>query len=170
VPQLRFHLESGVGWAEAPSSPLRLACAPDGVYLAEPVTRPAGGLLPHRFTLTCFPEPCGAWTIGGLLSVALSIGRSDAQRTGSSTGVFSFVFARGRPEPGSHNTSLMICHREAAHKLCRRRWGLLETQVSSKLLRNQAASAAALNSTSSFEAAKANRSTLSLAVVFFSQF
>ena len=27
--------------------------APDGVYLAAPVTRCAGGLLPHRFTLAC---------------------------------------------------------------------------------------------------------------------
>lgn len=41
--------------------------APGGVYLAGPVTRPAGGLLHHPFTLT------GAST-GGLLSVALSRG------------------------------------------------------------------------------------------------
>ncbi len=30
-----------------------LGLAPDGVYLADPVSRIAGGLLPHRFTLTC---------------------------------------------------------------------------------------------------------------------
>ena len=43
--------------------------APGGVYRATPVTRGAGGLLPHRFTLT------GGWTpAGGLLSVALSRG------------------------------------------------------------------------------------------------
>jgi len=30
-----------------------LGLAPDGVYLAGPVTRTAGGLLPHRFTITC---------------------------------------------------------------------------------------------------------------------
>ncbi len=30
-----------------------LGLAPDGVYLADPVTQAAGGLLPHRFTLAC---------------------------------------------------------------------------------------------------------------------
>src|SRR5918999_3834157 len=45
-----------------------LGLAPDGVYRAAPVTRRAGELLPHRFTLTR-PRP------GGLLSVALSAGR-----------------------------------------------------------------------------------------------
>jgi hypothetical protein len=34
-----------------PNSSL-LGLAPDGVYRAKPVTRPAGELLPHRFTLT----------------------------------------------------------------------------------------------------------------------
>ena len=44
-----------------------LGLAPDGVYPASSVTRTAGALLPHRFTLTWFPkEP------GGLLSVALA--------------------------------------------------------------------------------------------------
>ena len=42
--------------------------APDGVYQARPVTRPAGELLPHLFTLTSRPEPAG-----GLFSVALSL-------------------------------------------------------------------------------------------------
>ncbi|AMW19473.1 hypothetical protein Chelonae_p1722 [[Mycobacterium] chelonae subsp. bovistauri] len=39
--------------------------ASGGVYRAEPVTRPAGALLPHRFTLTTLAG-------GGLFSVALS--------------------------------------------------------------------------------------------------
>ena len=41
--------------------------APGGVYLAVPVTRDAGGLLHHRFTLTPLAR-------GGLFSVALSRG------------------------------------------------------------------------------------------------
>jgi hypothetical protein len=45
-----------------------LGLAPGGVYLATPVTRGAGELLPHRFTLT------GALGAGGLFSVALSRG------------------------------------------------------------------------------------------------
>ena len=45
--------------------------ASDGVYLAGSVTRPAGELLPHRFTLT---GPLNMSTgLGGLLSVALSL-------------------------------------------------------------------------------------------------
>ncbi len=44
--------------------------APGGVYIASPVTRPAGELLPHRFTLTQRP---GESDRGGLLSVALSL-------------------------------------------------------------------------------------------------
>ena len=43
--------------------------APGGVCLAKPVTRPAGELLPHRFTLTARAK-CPR---GGLLSVALSL-------------------------------------------------------------------------------------------------
>ena len=45
-------------------SPVDLA--PGGVYLAVSVTRDAGGLLHHRFTLT---EP----KLGGLLSVARAV-------------------------------------------------------------------------------------------------
>ncbi len=51
-----------------PAAPL-FGLAPSGVYRARPVARPAGELLPHRFTLT-------ARTVGprgGLLSVALSL-------------------------------------------------------------------------------------------------
>src|SRR5690606_27760589 len=44
-----------------------LGLAPGGVYRATPVTRGAGGLLPHRFTLT-------GSQAGGLFSVALSRG------------------------------------------------------------------------------------------------
>ncbi len=46
-----------------------LDLAPGGVYRATPVTRGAGGLLHHRFTLTPGPEAGG-----GLFSVALSRG------------------------------------------------------------------------------------------------
>ena len=49
---------------------LLLGLAPDGVCRARPVTRPAGELLPHRFTLTCRGESPAT---GGLLSVALSL-------------------------------------------------------------------------------------------------
>jgi hypothetical protein len=45
-----------------------LGLAPGGVYRATPVTRGAGELLPHRFTLT------GTVRSGGLFSVALSRG------------------------------------------------------------------------------------------------
>jgi hypothetical protein len=48
--------------------PAFLGLAPGGVYLAAPVTRGAGGLLHHRFTLTWPHRP------GGLFSVALSRG------------------------------------------------------------------------------------------------
>ena len=47
--------------------------APGGVYLAFPVTREAGGLLHHRFTLTC-PAVCARHAPGGLFSVALACG------------------------------------------------------------------------------------------------
>ena len=47
-----------------------LGLASGGVYRAIPVTRDAGALLPHRFTLTAAPENFGGG--GGLFSVALS--------------------------------------------------------------------------------------------------
>ena len=37
-----------------------LGLAPCGVYRATPVTRGAGALLPHRFTLTCATSPSSA--------------------------------------------------------------------------------------------------------------
>jgi hypothetical protein len=46
---------------------LLFGLAPGGVYLADAVTRTAGELLPHRFTLTALES-------GGLFSVALSVG------------------------------------------------------------------------------------------------
>ena len=48
-----------------------LDLAPGGVYQARSVTRPAGALLPHRFTLTSWES--GDSPIGGLFSVALSL-------------------------------------------------------------------------------------------------
>ena len=56
----------------ASSHCLTLDLAPSGVYLATPVTRGAGALLPHRFTLTCARFPERKQAIGGLFSVALS--------------------------------------------------------------------------------------------------
>jgi hypothetical protein len=46
--------------------------APGGVYLAFPVTREAGGLLHHRFTLTCIVPLSNRREAGGLFSVALA--------------------------------------------------------------------------------------------------
>lgn len=46
--------------------------APGGVYLASPVAQGAGGLLHHRFTLTC--GRCKHRNPGGLFSVALACG------------------------------------------------------------------------------------------------
>lgn len=48
--------------------------APGGVYLAFPVTREAGGLLHHRFTLTWFVPLSNQRDPGGLFSVALACG------------------------------------------------------------------------------------------------
>ncbi len=62
----------GCGKCRAHHCPL-LGLAPDGVYRARPVTRPAGELLPHRFTLTAGVDPEGAASGGGLFSVALSL-------------------------------------------------------------------------------------------------
>jgi hypothetical protein len=49
--------------------------APDGVCRAKPVTRPAGELLPRRFTLTAAPMQKHRGR-GGLFSVALSLSGS----------------------------------------------------------------------------------------------
>ncbi len=55
------------------SAPL-FGLAPGGVCQARPVTRPAGELLPHRFTLTCDSKRLHALNhVGGLLSAALSL-------------------------------------------------------------------------------------------------
>ena len=53
--------------------------APGGVCRARPVTRPAGELLPHRFTLTSTPNATDKprrVRRGGLFSVALSLSRT----------------------------------------------------------------------------------------------
>jgi len=42
-----------------------LGLAPNGVYRARPVTRPAGELLPHRFTLTDREKPCRRFAFCG---------------------------------------------------------------------------------------------------------
>ena len=56
------------GISDGPPSSIPLfGLAPGGVYRASPVTRAAGALLPHRFTLTPIHR-------GGLFSVALSRG------------------------------------------------------------------------------------------------
>ena len=66
-------LPAGIGRAtldrlrSAPKAGAPLGLAPGGVYRAVPVTRDAGGLLHHRFTLTPLAR-------GGLFSVALSRG------------------------------------------------------------------------------------------------
>ena len=49
-----------------PSIASLFGLAPGGVYIASPVARRTGALLPHRFTLT------PPWQRGGLLSVALA--------------------------------------------------------------------------------------------------
>lgn len=62
-------------YPEASSGPLSSASlfglAPNGVCQAGSVARTAGELLPHPFTLACAPP---SRAIGGLLSVALSVG------------------------------------------------------------------------------------------------
>src|SRR5712691_3172937 len=52
------------------AEPVRLA--PDGVWRAGRVAAAAGGLLPHRFTLT--GDVSGESVAGGLFSVPLSVG------------------------------------------------------------------------------------------------
>ncbi len=74
----RNHLAEQVG--QVSCCPL-FDLAPGGVYLAKPVTRPAGEPLPHRFTLTArtkvreavcfllhFPWPRGRWELPTTLS------------------------------------------------------------------------------------------------------
>ena len=82
-----------------------LDLAPGGVYRAVPVTRDAGGLLHHRFTLTGYPK-----VVGGLFSVALSRGsRRVAVTTTLPCGARTFLDAstprrrirRGRPADSS---------------------------------------------------------------------
>jgi hypothetical protein len=67
--------------AQAPVAGCPLGLAPGGVYLATPVTRGAGGLLHHRFTLTsavakavCFLWHCPASHLGLPLATTLPCG------------------------------------------------------------------------------------------------
>ena len=76
-----------------PGGPGALDLAPGGVCLAAPVTRGAGGLLHHRFTLTAGPR-----TGGGLFSVALSRG-SRRVAVGNHPALWSPDFPR-RPAGG----------------------------------------------------------------------
>ncbi len=92
--------------AQTPWRPLGLA--PGGVYLAAPVTRGAGGLLHHRFTLA---RPANR--SGGLFSVALSRG-SPRVAVSNHPALWSPDFPRrglprrGRPADSSTGSSLAI--------------------------------------------------------------
>src|SRR3954466_14480587 len=69
--------------------------APGGVCRARPVTRPAGELLPHRFTLT----PPARGRRGGLFSVALSLlGNPSGGRYPPPRPVESGLSSPARPE------------------------------------------------------------------------
>ena len=70
--------------------------APGGVYLAAPVTRGAGGLLHHRFTLTD-GRAVACSVGGGLFSVALSRG-SRRVAVSNHPALWSPDFPRRRPE------------------------------------------------------------------------
>ena len=87
-------LPGGVGRAALPLFDL----APGGVCQAAPVTRDAGALLPHRFTLTC-----AAPAIGGLLSVALSFGSPRLAVT-STLPCGAPTFLNTVPEPSAATT------------------------------------------------------------------
>ncbi len=106
------------GEPRRPSGPIRSAplfgLAPDGVYRARPVTRPAGELLPHRFTLTAAQPPRRPGR-GGLFSVALSLSVSirprprgrEEERSGrwalptiAPCGVRTFLRVSTRSRPG----------------------------------------------------------------------
>jgi hypothetical protein len=84
-----------------------LGLAPGGVYRADAVTRIAGGLLHHRFTLACAHRPKvrernqRVRAIGGLLSVALSIGSPrlgvTQHQCPAESGLSSTIARRGCP-------------------------------------------------------------------------
>jgi hypothetical protein len=108
-----------------------LGLAPDGVYLAEPVTRIAGGLLPHRFTLACSNGPEGSirhrrsalcCTIhrvappgcypascpveSGLSSTVETVAIASPARTGNASGSYAFLFdVRGQRDRAGHAAS-----------------------------------------------------------------
>ena len=92
-----------------PSGVLLFGLAPDGVYLAFPVTRKTGELLPHRFTLT----PAGETGPGGLFSVALSLG-SPPVAVSDHPALRSSDF----PPPRSRRKSDHPTDSRSAHSLC----------------------------------------------------
>ena len=101
---------------------LLLGLAPDGVYLAAPVARHAGELLPHRFTLASAPASSGSQAkrllpdtpivlpapVGGLLSVALSTGRP-AWDIPQRPALWSPDFPRPRPPDGDRSRGRPAC-------------------------------------------------------------
>ena len=84
--------------------------APRGVYLAAECCHRRGALLPHRFTLTVHP-PLPDGDLGGLLSVALSVGSRPP-------GVTWHVI-RGSPDfpPRSHQRNAAITRPTSADHL-----------------------------------------------------
>ncbi len=68
--------ETPLPCALRPGAPPLFGLAPGGVCQVGPCCHVPGALLPHPFTLACEGEP----SIGGLLSVALSLGFGRARR------------------------------------------------------------------------------------------
>jgi len=97
---------------------LLLGLAPDGVCRAGPVTRAAGELLPHRFTLTCgetppavcslwhFPWPRGRWALPTIAPCGartfLPPGRSRREPFGPPDFPDRRSPVPPRPSPGNH--------------------------------------------------------------------
>src|SRR5262249_45763531 len=82
----------------ASAEPVRLA--PDGVWRADPVARAAGGLLPHRFTLTRRdsgdPQPAGCFPCPFPSAFAASLVSSDDVGSVLPSGVRTFLDAGRR--------------------------------------------------------------------------
>ncbi len=79
LPAASSGLPAGIGRGAAPAPPRAprplLGLAPGGGCHAPERCRPAGGLLPHLFTLASMAPGKTPGRIGGLFSVALSTGR-----------------------------------------------------------------------------------------------
>src|SRR5262245_50892848 len=87
------------------TSPPLFGLAPGGVWRAAPVTRDAGALLPHRFTLA---SSARERQIGGLLSVPLSVGSLPLGVTQHPCPA-EFGLSSDRPEGPSAITSQTPC-------------------------------------------------------------